>query len=154
MKYIIYLTGLIFKTNLTFPRFTYYNIVIPELMVESIHSNNLVFSGNSTSLARVIIPAFRHQLSCRYYNATDITIPEDTEFSKGAGSFQLVTQGEQCFTILPFHFDITPGLNDTVFGQVTTTSSCSHFLYAWGGLDRARTPPFQPVRSIGCNGTV
>lgn len=169
--------ALILANNLSYPSFTYEDLILPTLEVDenflSAHSNTSAINFNTTLLAAR--PAFAQ---CRIFNSSQIRISNLTSSSQisttnvtdSSGlSFTLNIDSEECRT----HLDapnlwIRPGFPGAYFGvgggsvavgNLDWSLGCSQRLWAWGrwssSVVRQGDPPrVLSVSALACNESV
>ena len=157
--------SLILSSNYSYPKFTYDDLVFPELVLDtSLASISGPKSTESMSL-KAVIPAVRSKLNCRLLDASKIRVNHTVDYKDTFGHSNplgIWMDGEEC-NLKPAHevtrynlvLDTWP--NETYWGQseLVTPRGCSRMFYTWGSFEN--TPGGQVIKNIaamGCNLTL
>lgn len=174
--YSLATAALILDVNLTYPSFTYEDLILPNMTVDPIflagqpNSSNIKFSGT--------VPAARPSFaSCRLYNSSQIRLDFASWTEDGVS---LIIEPEQCFKnrTAPswnLRVDIISHGSSGIYADDLTLSSlpphayfgvgainlesygqgCSQRLWAWGqwtpGVGNGSFPQVLSVSALGCN---
>ncbi|KKY36994.1 hypothetical protein UCDDA912_g02999 [Diaporthe ampelina] len=158
-------SSLILEGNLSYPSFTYEDLVFPQLLPVPLNPENSI--SDSTSLStKTQIPALRARLTCRIYESSSISTnltlidPYSDIYHNPLG---ITVEGETCglapeaeFAKYNVHMDTRS--NASYFGIGSdlnaAVKSCSDYFYTWGRLDYSAKPPVQHIAALGCNETL
>lgn len=158
-------SSLILEGNLSYPSFTYEDLVFPELTAVPLAPGDSI-SNSSSLLTKTRIPALRARLTCRLYDSSSISTnltlmdPYSDIYHNPLG---ITVEGETCdlapeaeFAKYNVHMDTRS--NASYFGIGSdlnaAVKSCSDYFYTWGRLDYSADPPVQHIAAVGCNETL
>ncbi|KAH8756681.1 hypothetical protein F5883DRAFT_352996, partial [Diaporthe sp. PMI_573] len=158
-------SSLILEGNLSYPRFTYEDLVFPQLLPVPLKAGDSMSNSSSLSTSTQI-PALRARLTCRMYDSSSISTnltmidPYSDIYHNPLG---ITVEGETCGLCPECEFARNNVFMDTranasYFGIGSdlnaAVKSCSDYFYTWGRLDYSANPPVQHVAAIGCNETI
>lgn len=155
---------LILEGNQSYPKFTYEDLVFPELSLASLELEDydLIMSNSSTLSIKTEIPALRAGLTCRMYNSSNISTnltmtDSDPKYHNPLG---ITVENEACSLCaecaIYVYMNTTSSASYFGIGADLDNirASCSHYFYAWGRLDYSANPPVQHIAAVGCNHTI
>lgn len=178
-----YAASLILESNLSYSPLAYENLVFPGLSLEEYTTTNASQASQASSvIMNVTIPAFRPQLSCHWYAASDITTGFfynqemfNSTQNRTHNGLSINITGETCpwevcsgrlsestsnESRLPndtatFEMDLP---TEGFFATATCTAThavlgYSKFLYTWGNYSSLSDPSFITASALGCNAT-
>lgn len=159
---------LILEGNLSYPKFTYEDLVFPQLLpVPLEHGESML--NSSTLSTKTEIPAFRSRLTCRLYDSRSIStnIATVNTSSTGNNPLEITVEGETCDlyqypddTEGKYNAQLSIKKSASYFGIGSDLNggarTCSDYFYAWGQLETywANPPDVQHIAAIGCNETI
>ncbi|KAK2603065.1 hypothetical protein N8I77_009549 [Diaporthe amygdali] len=158
------ISSLILEGNLTYPKFTYEDLVFPQMLLVPPTPDDSISNTSSLS-TNTRIPAVRTNLTCRMYDSssirTNLTLidPYSDIYHNPLG---IIVEGETC-NLAPeaefakYNVFIDTRSNASYFGigndLDATVTSCSDYFYTWGRLDYEASPQVQHIAAISCNET-
>lgn len=159
-------SSLILEGNLTYPKFTYEDLVFPELLSVPLEPDDS--TSNSSSLStRTQMPALRARLTCRLYDSSSISTNLtmiDPYMDIYHNPLGITVEGETCDLVpeaefAKYNVHIDTRSNASYFGigrdpVVSPANSCSDYFYTWGRLDYSANPRVQHIAAVACNETI
>ncbi|KAL1872739.1 hypothetical protein Daus18300_004285 [Diaporthe australafricana] len=152
--------SLILEGNLSYPKFTYEDLVFPQMLPVGLMTRDSI--SNSSSLStRALVPAVRTHLTCHMYNSSSVHVPEYDGSNDGLPLY-IHVDGTTCDQasggkVLFYNVTDIRDMNVSYFGLGvdvdTSVESCSDLFYVWGRLDYASDTPLQHAAAISCKET-
>lgn len=152
--------ALILEGNLSYPRFTYEDLVFPQMLPVGLMTRDSMSKSSSLS-TRALVPAVRTHLICHMYNSSSIRIKQyDHGFNDG--HTHIYVQGSTCDQasggeVVFYNVTDIRNMNVSYFGLGTdvdtSVESCSDLFYVWGRLDYSSDTPLQHAAAISCKDT-
>lgn len=158
------ISSLILEGNLTYPKFTYEDLVFPQMLPVPSTPDDSISNTSSLSI-NTRVPAVRTNLTCRMYDSssirTNLTLidPYSDIYHNPLG---IIVEGETCdlapeAEFAKYNVFIDTRSNASYFGIGSdldaTVTSCSDYFYTWGRLDYEANPKVQHIAAISCNET-
>ncbi|KAI1873239.1 uncharacterized protein JN550_003492 [Neoarthrinium moseri] len=173
-------SSLIFLSNLSYPAFTYEDLVFPEVELTGIDSDGSNNHNSSNFMINATVSAMRSHLSCKIYDQSEIqaniTLGTNvTRYYRDASHnstakynylnpLRVVIKGESCNmdpdigTNLLLGTDVNATSGYFGYGDAAMAGSfvtgCSDFLYMWGSWSRpseGNTGAVVSASAMGCN---
>ncbi|KAF3762845.1 hypothetical protein M406DRAFT_263476 [Cryphonectria parasitica EP155] len=165
--------SLILESNLTFPNFTYENLVFPQFLLNTSWLPEQEEITDFSGLAiKSIVPSLRGSLQCQVYDSSSIHTNLTLNYTSSDtihNPLWIDIDGEDCGSDAvksnPAEFKDTQywyalgfsvETNMSYFGQGGVrdddSNGCSDILFAWGHLDFGDVDdPIQHIAAMGCN---